>query len=75
MSEGTFAGEAHGFDDLYSVSDDLVIEHWDARRQVPASTASGLPAFGFVVSETPTDCLCRGVRARVRRETRSAPGL
>ncbi len=45
MTEGAINGEPYGFYDLYRVSDGLIVEHWEGRRAVPASTASGLPIF------------------------------
>ncbi|MEY4589241.1 MAG: hypothetical protein RL497_1317 [Pseudomonadota bacterium] len=45
MAEGTLNGKAYAFFDFYRLSTDLVEEHWDTRRAVPTSTASGLPIF------------------------------
>lgn len=54
LSEGTLDGKAYAFYDFFRVyqhafSDGSVEvyigEHWDSRRPVPTSTASGLPIF------------------------------
>lgn len=45
QSEGKQDGTAMAFYDLFRVSDGLVAEHWNGRRQVPASTQSGLGIF------------------------------
>lgn len=45
LSEGTRDGAAHGFYDLVRVEGGDIVEHWDSRRAVPASTMSGLGIF------------------------------
>jgi predicted SnoaL-like aldol condensation-catalyzing enzyme len=45
LSEGDKAGTPFGLYDLYRVEAGQIAEHWDAARQVPATTASGLPIF------------------------------
>jgi predicted SnoaL-like aldol condensation-catalyzing enzyme len=45
MSEGSLGGDAYGFYDLYRIANGLIAEHWDGRREVPATTASGLGIF------------------------------
>ena len=45
LSEGTRNGTAYGFYDLFRLEDGLIVEHWDSRRAVPDSTASGLEIF------------------------------
>ncbi len=45
MTEGARGGRAYGFYDLYRVEGGQIVEHWNAEREVPASTASGLPIF------------------------------
>jgi predicted SnoaL-like aldol condensation-catalyzing enzyme len=45
QSEGTVATVAYAFYDLFRIADGKIVEHWDARLKVPASTASGLGVF------------------------------
>jgi predicted SnoaL-like aldol condensation-catalyzing enzyme len=45
LSEGQLDGKPYGFYDLFRVEGGKLVEHWDSRRAVPASTASGLPIF------------------------------
>jgi predicted SnoaL-like aldol condensation-catalyzing enzyme len=45
LSEGELGGTAYGFYDLFRLDGGSVVEHWDSRRRVPSTTASGLPIF------------------------------
>ena len=45
LSEGKRGSESYGFYDLFRLEGGAIVEHWDSRRSVPASTASGLPIF------------------------------
>jgi predicted SnoaL-like aldol condensation-catalyzing enzyme len=45
LSEGSRGGSAYGFYDLFRLEDGKLVEHWDSRRVVPNSTASGLGIF------------------------------
>ncbi len=45
LSEGDLAGSAYGFYDLFRLDGGQIVEHWDSRRVVPATTASGLGIF------------------------------
>lgn len=45
LSEGTLDGKPYGFYDLFRLAEGKLAEHWDSRRAVPASTASGLGIF------------------------------
>jgi len=45
LSEGSRSGVDVAFYDLFRVEAGSIAEHWDARRNVPASTASGLGIF------------------------------
>lgn len=45
LSEGRLGSVAYGFYDLFRLKDGKIVEHWDSRRRVPESTASGLPIF------------------------------
>lgn len=45
IAEGTLNGRAYGFYDLFRLENGLIVEHWDSRRVVPSSTASGLGIF------------------------------
>lgn len=45
LSEGQRQGAAFGFYDLFRLENGSIVEHWDSRRSVPNSTASGLPIF------------------------------
>lgn len=45
LSEGKRGSTAFGFYDLFRVDGGKLVEHWDARRQVPSSTMSGLGIF------------------------------
>jgi predicted SnoaL-like aldol condensation-catalyzing enzyme len=45
LSEGIRDGEAYGFYDLFRLEGGKIVEHWDSRRSVPDSTASGLGIF------------------------------
>jgi predicted SnoaL-like aldol condensation-catalyzing enzyme len=45
LSEGKLGGSAYAFYDLFRVEAGAIVEHWDSRRKVPASTASGLGIF------------------------------
>jgi predicted SnoaL-like aldol condensation-catalyzing enzyme len=45
LSEGKLGSKSYGFYDLFRIEAGAIVEHWDSRRSVPASTASGLPIF------------------------------
>ena len=45
LSEGKLGTKSYGFYDLFRLEAGAIVEHWDSRRAVPASTASGLPFF------------------------------
>ncbi|WP_437908600.1 nuclear transport factor 2 family protein [Sorangium sp. So ce327] len=45
LSEVSRGGGAYGIYDLFRVDDGAIVEHWDSRRIVPASTDSELPIF------------------------------
>lgn len=45
LSEGELGTAGYAFYDLFRVEGGAIVEHWDSRRRVPASTASGLPIF------------------------------
>lgn len=45
LSEGTRGTTRVGFYDLFRVEGTKFVEHWDSRRSVPSSTASGLGIF------------------------------
>jgi predicted SnoaL-like aldol condensation-catalyzing enzyme len=45
LSEGKLGTKAYGFYDLFRLEAGAIVEHWDSRRSVPASTASGLGIF------------------------------
>jgi predicted SnoaL-like aldol condensation-catalyzing enzyme len=45
LSEGKLGSAAYAFYDLFRVDGGKIVEHWDSRRRVPATTASGLPIF------------------------------
>jgi predicted SnoaL-like aldol condensation-catalyzing enzyme len=45
LSEGELAGSAYAFYDLFRLEDENIAEHWDSRRTVPSTTASGLGIF------------------------------
>jgi predicted SnoaL-like aldol condensation-catalyzing enzyme len=45
LSEGELNGTAYGFYDLFRLEAGQIAEHWDSRRVVPGSTASGLGIF------------------------------
>ncbi len=45
LSEGMRGGAAYGFYDLFRLESGKIVEHWDSRRSVPNSTASGLGIF------------------------------
>jgi predicted SnoaL-like aldol condensation-catalyzing enzyme len=45
LSEGKLGSKSYGFYDLFRLEAGAIVEHWDSRRSVPASTASGLPIF------------------------------
>jgi predicted SnoaL-like aldol condensation-catalyzing enzyme len=45
LSEGTVGATSVAHYDLFRVEASRIVEHWDARRDVPASTASGLGIF------------------------------
>jgi predicted SnoaL-like aldol condensation-catalyzing enzyme len=45
LSEGKLGSKGYGFYDLFRLEAGAIVEHWDSRRSVPASTASGLPIF------------------------------
>lgn len=45
ISEGKLSGSAYAFYDLFRVDGGAIVEHWDSRRKVPSSTASGLGIF------------------------------
>jgi predicted SnoaL-like aldol condensation-catalyzing enzyme len=45
MAEGTINGKGYAFYDFYRMSLESIEEHWDSRRSIPTSTASGLPIF------------------------------
>lgn len=41
MSEASVDGDDYALYDLFRVEDGAIVEHWDSRRAVPNSTASG----------------------------------
>ncbi len=45
LSEGNLDGAAYGLYDLFRLEGGQIVEHWDSRRVVPATTASGLGIF------------------------------
>lgn len=45
IAEGTLNNTRYGFYDLFRLENGLIVEHWDSRRVVPSSTASGLGIF------------------------------
>jgi len=45
MSEGAVGPTDVAHYDLFRVEDGLIVEHWNGRRDVPLTTASGLPIF------------------------------
>lgn len=45
LSEGKLGSKSYGFYDLFRLEGGAIVEHWDSRRSVPASTASGLAIF------------------------------
>jgi predicted SnoaL-like aldol condensation-catalyzing enzyme len=45
LSEGAVGGTDVAHYDLFRVEDSLIVEHWDGRRTVPATTPSGLGIF------------------------------
>lgn len=45
LSEGKLGSKGYAFYDLFRLEAGAIVEHWDSRRSVPASTASGLPIF------------------------------
>ena len=45
LSEGKLGSAQYGFYDLFRLEAGAIVEHWDSRRAVPASTASGLGIF------------------------------
>lgn len=45
LSEGKLGSAGYGFYDLFRLDAGAIVEHWDSRRSVPASTASGLEIF------------------------------
>lgn len=45
LSEGTLQGTPYGFYDLFRIDAGQIVEHWDSRRVVPATTESGLDIF------------------------------
>jgi predicted SnoaL-like aldol condensation-catalyzing enzyme len=45
LSEGKLGSAGYGFYDLFRLEAGAIVEHWDSRRSIPASTASGLPIF------------------------------
>jgi predicted SnoaL-like aldol condensation-catalyzing enzyme len=45
LSEGKLGSAGYGFYDLFRLEAGTIVEHWDSRRSVPASTASGLGIF------------------------------
>lgn len=45
LAEGTLDGKPYAFYDFYRLLSTKIDEHWDSRRAVPTSTASGLPIF------------------------------
>ena len=45
LSQGELDGAAYGFYDLFRLENGQLVEHWDSRRAVPATTASGLGIF------------------------------
>jgi predicted SnoaL-like aldol condensation-catalyzing enzyme len=45
LSEGQLDGRAYGFYDLFRLEGGRIAEHWDSRRVVPTTTASGLGIF------------------------------
>jgi predicted SnoaL-like aldol condensation-catalyzing enzyme len=45
LSEGKLGSAGYGFYDLFRLEAGAIVEHWDSRRSVPASTMSGLGIF------------------------------
>jgi len=45
LSEGKLGSAGYGFYDLFRLEAGAIVEHWDSRRAIPASTASGLGIF------------------------------
>jgi predicted SnoaL-like aldol condensation-catalyzing enzyme len=45
LSEGKLGSAGYGFYDLFRLEAGAIVEHWDSRRSVPASTMSGLGVF------------------------------
>lgn len=45
LSEGKLGANGYGFYDLFRLDAGTIVEHWDSRRSVPASTMSGLGIF------------------------------
>jgi predicted SnoaL-like aldol condensation-catalyzing enzyme len=45
LAEGTRNGMPYGLYDLFRLESAQIVEHWDSRRPVPTSTASGLGIF------------------------------
>jgi predicted SnoaL-like aldol condensation-catalyzing enzyme len=45
LSEGQLDAVAYGLYDLFRLQDAKLVERWDSRRVVPATTASGLGIF------------------------------
>lgn len=45
LSEARLGGTAYALYELFRVAEGSIVEHWDARRVVPASTTSGLDIF------------------------------
>ena len=62
LSEGKLGSKSYGFYDLFRLEAGAIVEHWDSRRSVPASTASGLPT---------RDSTARGAEAARNEITRS----
>ena len=45
LSEGKLGSAGYGFYDLFRLDAGAIVEHWDSRRAVPASSMSGLAIF------------------------------
>ena len=45
ISEGAIGPTDVAHYDLFRIDQGLIVEHWNARRDVPETTASGLPIF------------------------------
>lgn len=45
LAEAKLNGQSYALYDLYRLDEGVIVEHWDSRRKVPNSTASGLEIF------------------------------